>query len=161
MKPGCCVSDGLYRLPVGQGLAGMALGKESVVMSWMFQATTYSAYTEDEVQILGFADDAAQPEHYLLLQRAEDVDEQDVALGMDSYYVELGGQGLAGYGGIERALLAPGRLTLHFSPAVAWCQALPSLEVQWDVELAPVEAVQAALTQMFLDTTTLLQKQPE
>lgn len=128
-------------------------------MSLKFHANTYSACTEDEVQILGFADDGQQPEHYLLLQRADCFDEQDRQLGMDTYYVELGGQGVAGYGGIERLQLAPGRLTLHFSRDQAWCRGLPSLEVSWDLGLASVEAVEAAFGEMLLGTDTQIQVQ--
>lgn len=128
-------------------------------MSFKFHATTYSACTEDEVRILGFADDGQQPGHYLLLQRAECVDEQDRLLGMDTYYVELGGQDVAGYGGIERLQLAPGHLTLHFSSTLDWCRALPNLEVSWDAGLASVEEVEAAFGEMFLGTDTAVQVQ--
>ena len=126
-------------------------------MSFKFHATTYSACTEDEVQILGFADDGQQPGHYLLLQRAECVDEQDRQLGMDTYYVELGGQDVAGYGGIERLQLAPGHLTLHFSSTLDWCRGLPSLEISWEAGLASIEEVEAAFTEMLLGTETRIQ----
>jgi hypothetical protein len=129
-------------------------------MSLKFHANTYSAYTEDDVQILGFADDGQQPEHYLLLQRAECFDEQDRQLGMDTYYVELGGQGVAGYGGIEQLQLAPGRLTLRFSSTLDWCRGLPSLDISWDAGLASVEEVRAALGEMLLGTDTHIQLQP-
>lgn len=128
-------------------------------MNLKFHANTYSAYTEDEVQILGFADDGQQPEYYLLLQRAECFDEQDRQLGMDTYYLELGGQGVAGYGGIEQLQLAPGRLTLHFSSTLDWCRGLPSLEISWDAGLASVEEVRAAFSEMLLGTDTRMQLQ--
>nr|BFD41431.1 hypothetical protein FFPRI1PSEUD_29300 [Pseudomonas sp. FFPRI_1] len=125
-------------------------------MKLMFDAVTYSAYTEDEVSILGLADDPAEPGQYLLLQRAQECDEQDRALGMDTYYVELGGQGLAGYGGIDRVQLAPGHLTLQFSQALAWCQGLSSLEVRWRSGLASLEQLEAALQGIFDATGTLI-----
>ncbi|NBF09166.1 Imm10 family immunity protein [Pseudomonas sp. Fl4BN1] len=126
-------------------------------MRWTFDATTYSAYVEDEVRFFGLADDPVEPEHYLLLQRAEAFDEQDRALGMATYYVELAGPGAAGYGGIERVQLAEGQLTLHFSPALSWCQALPSLQVRWNAELATLAQVEMALEGIFIDTDTLIQ----
>lgn len=48
----------------------------------------------------GESSDADYP--YLLLQVADEYDEQDRALEMDTYYTELSGQGAAGYGGIDR-----------------------------------------------------------
>ena len=130
-------------------------------MSLKFHATGYSACTEDEVQILGFADDGQPPGHYLLLQRAECFDEQDRQLGMDTYHVELGGQAVSGYGGIRQVLLAPGRLTLHFGDSQAWCRGLPSLEISWKPGLASVEDVAMALGAIFLDTDTLIEVAPQ
>lgn len=39
---------------------------------------------------------------YFLLQVADEYDEQDRSLGMDTYYSELSGQEASGYGGIDR-----------------------------------------------------------
>ncbi|KTC37327.1 MAG: Imm10 family immunity protein [Pseudomonas sp.] len=130
-------------------------------MNMQFDATTYNAFVEDEVRILGLADDPAQPGQYLLLQRAEHFDEQDEALGMATYHVELGGQGVSGYGGIEQVLLAPGQLTLHFSQAVAWCRSLPSLEIRWETGLLVPDELEAALTGIFSETSTVIQRQPQ
>lgn len=130
-------------------------------MNLEFHANTYSAYIEDEVHILGLADDPAQPTHYLLLQRAEDFDEQDEALGMATYHVELGGQGVSGYGGIQQVLLAPGQLTLHFSQAVAWCRSLPSLEIRWETGLLVPDELDAALAGIFNETGTVIRRQAQ
>ncbi|MGC5700882.1 hypothetical protein J4P02_11850 [Pseudomonas sp. NFXW11] len=126
-------------------------------MQLMFQATTYSAFTEDQVRIFGLADDPQAPEHYLLLQRAESFDEQDQALGMDSYYLELGGQQMAGYGGVDRLLLEPGQLTLHFSTTQAWCRDLSALVVRWSAELASLEAMAVALEGIFEGCGSLIE----
>jgi hypothetical protein len=43
-----------------------------------------------------------EEDFYLMLQRADEFDAQDVALGMDKYYIEFCGQGLSWYGHVER-----------------------------------------------------------
>jgi hypothetical protein len=66
--------------------------------------------------LVGFADQAPDTKTYLLLQRAFAFDEQDVALGMDTYHVEWCGQHTSGYGGISRFQLNPGHAQVTFAP---------------------------------------------
>jgi hypothetical protein len=62
---------------------------------------------DGEFDLVGFADNAQDPESYLILQRALEFDEQDISLGMNTYHVEWCDQEYSGYGGISRAMLTP------------------------------------------------------
>ena len=47
---------------------------------------------------IGFADDKNEPKEYVIVERALEFDEQDIKLGMDSYYFEYSDQSNSGYG---------------------------------------------------------------
>ena len=65
-------------------------------MSAGFTATELSVLHEDDALITTLAAPAANGEPvYLMLQCADDYDEQDVALGMDEPYIEYCGQEFA------------------------------------------------------------------
>lgn len=53
--------------------------------------------TEDNSFLIGFADDKNEPNEYVIVERALEFDEQDIKLGMDSYYFEYSGQSNSGY----------------------------------------------------------------
>ena len=68
-----------------------------------FSAVEFAVLHEDGVLIGGFRGESSDGDDpYLLLQVADEFDDQDRRLGMDTYYVELSGQGASGYGGIEQ-----------------------------------------------------------
>lgn len=70
-----------------------------------FKAATVSINMQGDAQIVGFADDAAMPNEYLVLQRPLHISDQDRNLGQDTYYFEISGQLDSGYGGIQQAIL--------------------------------------------------------
>ena len=53
--------------------------------------------TEDNSFLIGFADDKNEPNEYVIVDRALEFDEQDIKLGMDSYYFEYSDQSNSGY----------------------------------------------------------------
>ena len=53
--------------------------------------------TEDNSFLIGFADDKNEPNEYVIVERALKFDEQDIKLGMDSYYFEYSDQSNSGY----------------------------------------------------------------
>lgn len=73
-------------------------------------------HPDGECHLVGFADHAFDATTYLLLQRALAFDEQDVALGMDTYHVEWCGQETSGYGGISQFMLQSGHAQVAFAP---------------------------------------------
>jgi hypothetical protein len=85
--------------------------------SFVLQAESVAVeHTEGECHLVGFANQACDTTAYLLLQRAFAFDEQDVAMGMDTYHVEWCGQETSGYGGISQFRLSPGHAQVTFSP---------------------------------------------
>lgn len=53
--------------------------------------------TEDNSFLIGFADDKNEPNEYVIVERALEFDEQDIKLGMDSYFFEYSDQSNSGY----------------------------------------------------------------
>ena len=53
--------------------------------------------TEDNSFLIGFADDKNEPNEYVIVERALEFDEQDIKLGMDSYYFEYSDQSNSAY----------------------------------------------------------------
>lgn len=54
--------------------------------------------TVDNSYLIGFADNKNEPNGYVIIERALEFDEQDIKLGMDSYYFEYSDQSNSGYG---------------------------------------------------------------
>ena len=63
----------------------------------LFRSIVYKV-TEDNSYLVGFADDKNEPTEYVIVERAFEFDEQDIKLGMDSYYFEYSDQSNSGYG---------------------------------------------------------------
>lgn len=61
--------------------------------------------TEDNSYLVGFADDKNEPTEYVIVERAFEFDEQDIKLGMDSYYFEYSDQSNSGYGLCSKVIM--------------------------------------------------------
>lgn len=61
--------------------------------------------TEDNSFLIGFADDKNEPNEYVIVERALEFDEQDIKLGMDSYYFEYSDQSNSGYNLCSKVVL--------------------------------------------------------
>jgi hypothetical protein len=59
---------------------------------------TYEINTDEDYYMIGFSDNGDEPDQYVILQRAIVFDEQDIELGMDTYYFEYSDQSNSGYG---------------------------------------------------------------
>ena len=65
----------------------------------VYEVTEYNSY------LVGFADDKNEPKEYIIVERALEFDEQDIKLGMDSYYFEYSDQSNSGYGLCDKVIL--------------------------------------------------------
>lgn len=110
------------------------------MMEHDFQATYWVSEVEDEVILVALADDAAQPQRFILVQRAEEVDEQDVALGMGTYHVEVCGPGRSGYGGLEQVEVGQGQAVFGFA-SQGWCSMLGRVRVGLPVGISEEEVL--------------------
>ena len=89
-------------------------------MSAGFTATELSVLAEDDALITTLAVPTAKGEHvYLMFQRADEYDEQYVALGMDQPYIEYCGQECSWYGHMHAVILHANRLSVQMDAEAA------------------------------------------
>lgn len=88
-------------------------------MSVEFRIEKVAAQEEEDFWLLGFADREIGTESYLMLQRSFEFSDDDVACGMDTYYLEINDQGQSMYGGLTQVTLSPSRAEFVFEEAAA------------------------------------------
>jgi len=104
-------------------------------MARAFHANCIAVEDMDELWLVGFADDEVNTRDYLTLQRAFEDDEQDVALGMNTYHVERNDQKWSGYGGIAAFELKRDRVKITFTKeGAAKMGNVTELEITFRVE---------------------------
>ena len=79
-----------------------------------FYAACVSIDEDSDAWLVGFADAEFNAGRYLLLQRAKSPQEQDIALGLDGYHVEVDDQSQSRYGGIRSFELFPDHVAVEF-----------------------------------------------
>lgn len=67
--------------------------------------------TEDNSYLVGYADDKNDTEEYVIIERALEFDEQDISLGMNSYYIEYTDQSNSGYDICNNVILRQNEIT--------------------------------------------------
>ena len=77
----------------------MCVGRLIFTYEIVYEVTEYNSY------LVGFADDKNEPKEYVIVERALEFDEQDIKLGMDSYYFEYSDQSNSGYGLCDKVIL--------------------------------------------------------
>lgn len=76
-------------------------------------------WIDDEILAIVFADDADDPSVYVELQRSfEEPDDEDRALGMDTYCLSTA-SGATTYGGIDTFIIRDGQCMIDLSAAAA------------------------------------------
>ncbi|MBY8608253.1 Imm10 family immunity protein [Burkholderia arboris] len=123
-------------------------------MDFRFFADVATYTFDDGVHVVGLAD-RDPPTNYVILQRGTEDDEQDAALGLDTYYVEVCENGVAGYGGVESVSLRGEMLNIELAPDAGWAQGLRlvTIVVRATGEL---ERVKQGLAAVFAGTSTRL-----
>ena len=105
---------------------------------------------EGQSHFVGLADDAANPNVYLIITRAKEYEAQDIVLGIATYHVEFCGEGQSGYGGVKEACLSPEGLDLIFSEAgVEYLDGLESMSVKFQVDGRVLEKIKKVLLNIF------------
>lgn len=74
---------------------------------------------EDDVIMVGFADDEFNTKEHLLLQKALEFDEQDIALGHDKVHITYIDELYSSYGGIIKFELANNVIKIQFDKDTA------------------------------------------
>ena len=126
-------------------------------METTFNASAIAVVDPDGLCFLvGFADDATHPHHYLMLQRAfeDDVDDQDVELGHDTYHVEWCDQSCSLYGGIAHFVLHRDGAECKFSPegTLALAGAV-NVRIGFDLDEPEFRRLKQRLSDIFRGTT--------
>jgi hypothetical protein len=122
-----------------------------------FEAAVASGYDPSEaLYVVAFADSPSDPSRYLLLQRSSEPDEQDIALGHDTYHIEWCDHGRSTYGGIEAFFLGAGSAQMIFTPqAGAALGGLEELSVSFRLSAEEYESLRQALEAIFAGTGRL------
>ncbi|EPL15724.1 Imm10 family immunity protein [Pseudomonas sp. CF161] len=123
-------------------------------MTVEWPASFFSATLEDDVWLVAFADAADEPEHYLLLQRSTECDEQDAALSQDTYHLEISSPALSGYGGVAHVRIEQDRIIFSMASSVTWCAGLDQLVLLLAPELQDDPAIEQALRDVFAEQLT-------
>lgn len=90
----------------------------------VYEVTEYNSY------LVGFADDKNEPKEYVIVERALEFDEQDIKLGMDSYYFEYSDQSNSGYGLCSKVILRQNEIV--FSAKHKCMDDITSITVSYD-----------------------------
>lgn len=92
----------------------------------------------------------AEEDLYLMLQAADEYDEQDIRLGMDDIYIETCGQGWSWYGNIELFELSRDRVFVQLSPEAATRMGDDGkVEATFEVDEAEYERLRKTLKKIF------------
>ncbi|MDN7428448.1 hypothetical protein CFB89_01915 [Burkholderia sp. AU16741] len=123
-------------------------------MDFRFFADVATYTFEDGIHVVGFAD-RDPPTNYVILQRGTEDDEQDEALGLDTYYMEVCERGVAGYGGVESVSLREDMLNIELALDARWTQGLGLVTIALRAT-GGLEHVKQGLAAVFAGTSVTL-----
>lgn len=106
---------------------------------------------ENDVLMIGFADDQFEPQEYILLQKTMHPDEQDLALGFDKIHITYNDESQSQYGGIEKVLLKAGSIEIYLDEEAVEaldCEA-SAVRVNFDPGTLKLEERRDLIEQMF------------
>lgn len=110
----------------------------------VYEVTEYNSY------LVGFADDKNEPKEYVIVERALEFDEQDIKLGMDSYYFEYSDQSNSGYGLCDKVILRQNEIV--FSAKHKCMDDITSITVSYNENIIEdVNEYRKMLSNIFVD----------
>ena len=116
-----------------------------------FRAKIWTYNKDDGIAILGFLSE--KEDQYVVIQNAEQYDEQDRKLGMDSHYLEINDQGLGVYNVIESVKADNNRIRIQLTPSAIKRTCLNFVEIEIDGEIEQI--VEIFCKEMQLDVQLL------
>ncbi|WP_295819752.1 Imm10 family immunity protein [uncultured Deinococcus sp.] len=114
------------------------------------QAIFVGEIEDADTFMVALGDHADEPQEWLELQRALVEDEQDVALGMDTYCLVRSG-GPTVYGGVAACVLSRDGLILRLDDDAAQMLGAPFYELMLRLDDAAHAALRDGLRQVFAD----------
>ncbi len=105
---------------------------------------------------IGFAHDSSYQD-YINLQFSYKISEQDIRLGMTKYYLELGPDGVGGYGCIDSIILYRTKLLLQLNVIGSRIFKIEQIEIKFGVDvITSFDVIKENLFKMFGDDKSLL-----
>jgi hypothetical protein len=99
---------------------------------------------------VGFADKKVGTNDYVMLQRGFENDEEEIALGMDTYYIERNDQGSGGYGEIAKFELFQSRVVISFTEVGAdRMDGIATMDITFEIDDAAFLDLQTGLERIF------------
>lgn len=98
--------------------------------------------------LIALADQADAPSRYVELQRSIEQDEQDAALGMDTYCI-VTALGATHYGGIVSCVLTDDRLALRFSEEAEIALGLQGYNIKLALSTPDKKSLRSGLARLF------------
>jgi hypothetical protein len=71
---------------------------------------TYEFCSEEGYYVIGFSDNDDEPNQYVILQKSIVFGEQDIELGLNTYYFEYSDQSCSGYGICKDVIVEHGKI---------------------------------------------------
>lgn len=133
-----------------------AEAEKGIDMDKQFTATYFDASREEDILTVGFADSHDEPSEFVILQRSDENDDQDEDLGQDTYYVEVGNPGVAGYGGIEKVEIFVDKVVFSFVKACGWVKPLSTVQINISSSVVDGDEIFSALNDIFMGEVALL-----
>jgi hypothetical protein len=128
-------------------------GKEEI-MKFSLTAKAVAVEDNEDFWLVGFANDEFEPTHYLQLQRGIKDSDQDIRLGMNTYYVEIDDQSSSCYGGIEQFELRRDHALVKFSSqGEKKLNGIETAEVKFKIDNEKFIQLQDRLSKVFAGTT--------
>ena len=106
-------------------------------MAELYALTANRVFTEDDgiTNTVAFRDDAQGADAYLLVQLAHEFSQEDLELGMNTVYLELGDEMRATYGGLTAIEVAPTSILFRLdSESAADLKVDGGIKIALDVE---------------------------
>lgn len=124
-------------------------------MIYYLDADMVSLDRVEGAAVVGFIAGGGKGGRYFMLQRSKDT-QQDVSLGMATYYVEIDGQHRSCYGGISRVELGRGTALFTFLPeATGKLGGVTAVEVRFELSNEKHKSLQEQLAEVLRGTALL------
>jgi len=104
--------------------------------SFEFKAYVVTYEDDGEIVTIGFAENAKNPNNYLIIEYSYEYDDQERSLGLDKLYLELNDQSRSTYGGLQHVSLNPKKLVFSFDP-----DALGKLKIEGQLSIELMDSL--------------------
>lgn len=116
-----------------------------------FQAKALATTREEDIVLVGFADDQHDPTDYLILERGLSPESQDISIDQDKTYVEIRDQKWSAYGAIKSVSLSRNVINMLFWEAAQKKLRIVSADISFDCSDDQWELLRDSLSEMAIN----------